>query len=195
MVIKVLRKHAIPHYIIKTNTIKDIIQSIKIIGKKIKKETKANNIIEQINKTINQLKIKKSSHSYTAMVILGLAHQSNQFYIVGKDNYFSTILEYLDVKNAYQGNIPYPQISLEKLIKLNPDIIITITSEQNSQIEQREKNYWINKKYLKAIQNKKYFFLNHSSLSLPGSQLNKTLKQFIQIIRPEWKITYKKKIL
>ena len=183
--IKFLKKNNFSYQLIKTNNVKDIINSIELIGSLINAKENAKKIVNKIKTVIK--KVTKASlklQRKTVLIILGTSKNSQQYYIVGREQYYSEILTYLNAKNIYQGNQKYPQVSVEGLIALNPDIIIILSNKKKEEIIKKEKEQWKKYKFLKAIKNNQFFYLNQPSLILPGSSLDKAIKILANTIHP-----------
>lgn len=43
---------------------------------------------------------------------------------IGQDNFFSKLIEIAGGKNAYDGDLPYPAISVEGILALEPDLLV-----------------------------------------------------------------------
>ena len=57
--------------------------------------------------------------------------------IAGKDDFYSTMTDIAGGLNAYTGAIPFPTVSYESIISMNPDIIIDIVSAQSGQVDRQ----------------------------------------------------------
>ena len=88
--------------------------------------------------------------------------------------------------NAYQGQISYPAISREKLLQLNPDIIIELLTEENWKATDQAKllQQWSNYPELKAVRDKKIIFLHENKHMIPGPRFVDTLEAFASAIHP-----------
>jgi len=88
-------------------------------------------------------------------------------------------------ENAYQGNIAYPSISREKLIQMNPDIIIDLITEDVWKKSGQEKllQTWGSYSELKAIQNQHIIFLHDNKHLIPGPRFTDTLEAFSKAIQ------------
>ena len=88
--------------------------------------------------------------------------------------------------NAYQGSIAYPSISREKLLQLNPDIIIELISEDAWKDLGRTKllQQWSVYSELQAVQNQRIIFLHENKHVIPGPRFVDTLEAFSRAIHP-----------
>ncbi len=163
------------------STISDILNSIEIIGKKInrKKESKAliNNIKNVLYKK-NKVKLKKK--------VLLIADRDpdrlKSMYIIGNKDFLSELLELAGAKNCYNGNIPYPSVSIESIVSMNPDIIIELSFIKNTKSKKKILKIWEKYKMINAVKNGKIFFKSEDFWKKPGPRIIKIFKELDRVI-------------
>ena len=112
--------------VFKTDTLVDIKNTILSLGTFFKKEERANELVSQINKNLLELK-SITSNKKILIVISPTRSLSNQIYVTGNNIYFEDIIKASSNKNAYfSKSLSQPVLNTEKVIKLNPDIIILL---------------------------------------------------------------------
>lgn len=163
-------------------TTDDILKSIELIANVLdKKEAGAKLVLELKNK-INSYKAQSTSEK-KVLIVIGKSVQSdliNRVFIVGKNTFYSELLELAGAQNAYAGESTYPQVSYEGLISLEPDYIIDLAPEAKD-IANVE-NLWLRLDQLKAVKNRKVRVLNDSFLVHPGPRFILILEKFREIL-------------
>jgi len=87
--------------------------------------------------------------------------------------------------NAYQGSIPFPPVSREKLLEINPDIIIELVNEKTwkSMGKTNLIKAWSSYPELKAVKNQNIIFLHENKHLIPGPRFVDTLEVFADVIQ------------
>ena len=116
----------------KTDSIKDIKYTIESLGKYFKKEARAKSINSLIDFTLVTLgEIVKDKK--ILIVISPNESLSNQIYVSGNYLYFEDIIKASGNINAFQSNSKsQPVVNSEKVISMNPDIIVLLAAMQRS---------------------------------------------------------------
>lgn len=173
-------------------TISDIINSIKTIGDSCGARTEANNLIANINKTIDQIKLKtKNAKRPTTIISIGRTIGEGTLkdvYIAGAKTYFSELIDLAGGVNAFQiDRGSYPTLSAEGLIHLNPDIIIDLVAglDLSSKNKKDILKEWNSIRSVNAVKNGRVIILDSNYIVIPGPRFILLLKDFANIIHPE----------
>jgi len=166
---------------VKHSTISDILNSIEIIGKKIDriKESKAliNNIKNVLYKK-NKVKLKKN--------VLLIADRDpdrlKSMYIIGNKDFLSELLELAGAKNCYRGDIPYPSVSIESIVSMNPDIIIELSFIKSEKNKKNILKIWERYKMINAVKDGKIFFKSENFWKKPGPRIIKIYEELDRMI-------------
>ncbi len=139
-----LKKLGIKLFTFETQTIEDIKNTINVLGKYFQKEQRANELINSIDNALKSLKgIVKNKK--VLIVISPNKTLSNQIYVSGNYLYFEDIIKASGNKNAfYSKSKSQPVVNTEKVIKMNPDIIVLLAPFLDNKPKQREEliNLW-----------------------------------------------------
>ena len=90
--------------------------------------------------------------------------------------------------NAWQGSgAQFPQISLEGIYTLDPDIIIDMAPDLRAYGLTREKiaAEWKKADRVKAVANQRVYLLEDDFVTIPGPRIAKTLELMAKAIHPE----------
>lgn len=123
-----LRQLGIRTMLIKIDTIDSIKKAIFEIAKLLNKEDKAAPIVKRIDSSLHRLKGVVSNKKI--LIPIGYYTElSKEIYVAGQNLYFDDIIEASGNRNALQnGQKTQPVLNLEKILKLNPDIVIILAS-------------------------------------------------------------------
>ncbi|MEA3522411.1 MAG: helical backbone metal receptor [Campylobacterota bacterium] len=125
--------------------IKDIKDSIALLGKKLSQEKKARQLIETIN--IAMQDAKRAQKPHTVLIVYGLQEDlRNGIYIAGHDIVFEDIILLSGNYNAYSEKLSaQPVLNYENIIALNPEQIIilhSLASAPNIDVQKALKNWY-----------------------------------------------------
>lgn len=167
---------------INNNTIDDIIKTYDILGDafNIQKVTDAKkekliNDIESIKKRVN----KGTKQKAVISIFRNYGEKVTSLTVSGGNNMYNDILEILNLENPFKDEQPYPEISIENIIRENPDIIIDLYHGRSTISAQKD---WEDLKMLKAVKNNKLYILNDVYLSLPGPRTAEIIKKFADTV-------------
>ncbi|MGJ8678535.1 MAG: ABC transporter substrate-binding protein [Akkermansiaceae bacterium] len=166
-----------------------IIQSIHTIAENFAQVELAKSITRDMELRINQVKRKQTTPRPSVLIIIGRDTSLNapsQVTIAGNKGVHQEYITIAGASNAYQGAIAYPVLSREKLIHLNPDIIIELTMKETWEKlgEETLRQQWQNFEELQAVKNDHIFFLHEDKHMIPGPRFVDTLEAISQIIHP-----------
>lgn len=181
----VFDKAEIENMTVNTATVEGILSSIEKIGRKCGVKERAEEVITRINDDIDELKEKvEEKSSGRVMIVVGRNKGTfENLYIASKKTFYNELLEILDCENAYtKTDINYPAISLEGVIRLNPDIIIEMlpgcADEKKSEIIEE----WNFLKDVNAVKNEKVYVFNEDYVCIPGPRFTLILQKIAEIL-------------
>ena len=124
--------------IYKTNTISSIKNTINDLGMFFKQEEKAKELILNIYNALLSL-ASITTNKKILIVISPKKSLSNQIYITGNYLYFEDIIKASGNENAYYSTNPaQPVVNTEKIIGMNPDVIVLLTPFLEGDIKEQE---------------------------------------------------------
>jgi iron complex transport system substrate-binding protein len=162
----------VPH-----GTLEDIFTEIQIIGKTAGVPERSANLVAQIKGSLDaiQSKAKAMTSPHVLMIVDRQQGTLNSLTAVGPNNYVNQILEIAGGTNVLaKPNVPqYPRISLETVLRENPDVIIDISGTQETEAARKASReatlaLWGQYKELAAVRNGHVYAGTTDSLVVPG---------------------------
>jgi iron complex transport system substrate-binding protein len=178
--------------IVKHDSLDEILDSINIIGNRCGKTTEAEKIVGGLKNKISQIQTAAKKQT-PPRVLISLGRDYSQdpcskptnITIAGNDGFYSQMVEYAGGQNVYSGKIPYPVISWESVITMNPQIIIDIgpveTKPIDAEIMTRQ---WKNFEQIDAAKNNAVYIFTEDYTAIPGPRFILTLEKIARIINP-----------
>jgi iron complex transport system substrate-binding protein len=171
-------------------TMEGIIDSFELIGKACECESQAmeltTDIEDQMEKILSPIRGRPLKRTMIA-VDRSKSRSLEQIYIAGNDGFFNKMIELAGGINVYDGNVPFPAISAEGIIQMNPEIIIELVPEttlQRSSVEELTDD-WASLTGVKAVEDNRVFFLTKNYVSIPGPRFILTLQDIVRLLHPE----------
>ncbi len=112
-------------------------------------------------------------------VLLSLMHPEEcarpvtELSIIGADGFYSDLISLAGGRNAYTGSAPYPRLSREAILALDPDLLVLAAPGCDG--EQSILDNWSALSSLKALRNRNVVFLNDPGDTIPGPRSLHTL--------------------
>jgi iron complex transport system substrate-binding protein len=106
-----------------------------------------------------------------------------EIHTVGRDGFYSELIEAAGGQNAYTGTLPFPRLSREALIILDPEVIIEVISDGANPEDARRD--WQNLASIRAVKNGRVFVLTEQSHTVPGPRFADTLALLSHAFHPE----------
>ncbi|WP_108061138.1 ABC transporter substrate-binding protein [Poseidonibacter lekithochrous] len=169
--------------IFKTDTISSIKKTITTLGKYFKRDEKANELVKTIDESLSSLSnIVKNKKILT--VIGPRKNLNNQIYIAGNNLYFEDVLKASNNKNAYYSDSTnQPVVNSEKIINMNPDIIVLLSPFLDGKIEEQErlKTLWQTLPVNASI-NKNIYIIDKTYSGIPSHRVIYFIRDFKKIL-------------
>lgn len=169
--------------IFKTDTISSIKKTITTLGKYFKRDEKANELVQTIDESLASLSnIVKNKKILT--VIGPRKNLNNQIYIAGNNLYFEDVLKASNNKNAYYSeSTNQPVVNSEKIINMNPDIIVLLSPFLDGKIEEQKKlkTLWQTLPVNASI-NKNIYIIDKTYSGIPSHRVIYFIRDFKKIL-------------
>ncbi|ADG93502.1 periplasmic binding protein [Arcobacter nitrofigilis DSM 7299] len=167
----------------KTDSIKDINNTIFSLGNYFDKQQKAKELISNINNSLTSLKsIVKNKK--ILIVISPKKTLSNQIYVSGNYLYFEDIIKASGNVNAFQSKSKaQPVVNTEKIIKMNPDVIILLAPffEGKTKELEKVKKLWLGLP-INAAKNKNVYAVDKLYAGIPSQRVVYFIQDFKKIL-------------
>ncbi|MDD2715260.1 MAG: helical backbone metal receptor [Candidatus Wallbacteria bacterium] len=169
------------YFEIKQDNIDDIFKSVLKLGRLLDRREQAELKLLEMKNEIRELAVKSRSSSKVLLVIGNLPGELKDIYLAGPDCFLGELLSRLGYINAYEGNIEYPKVSVEQILKSSPERII-ILSEKNNLSDQETAALCAPWKSLKLKHSFQVDVLHGEEVFIPGPRLLTTMKKLQKIL-------------
>lgn len=158
-----------------------VLASIRLIGQVCGVEKKAEKLYQSL-----QLSVVEQDYRQGKKVLVTISRLSTQnnirLWVAGNDGFYNRLLNICGARNAFQGDTKFQQITLEALVKLDPDVIILLREKMTSAEQQIEKKFWRKFPTLQAVKNNQFHIITGEEVMIPGPRFPILLKKFKDVL-------------
>ncbi|MEB7806392.1 ABC transporter substrate-binding protein [Mammaliicoccus fleurettii] len=162
-------------YIDDANSINEMYETFKQVGKVTGKEREANQLVRKVKSEINNVIKEVPKEQQGKKVFMEISSQPD-IYTSGSNTFYDDMLNSIKAENIYHDQEGWIKTDKESILKRNPDVMIT-TSGQNEDEYQKLNNNRDGFEQVKAVKEKHVHALNADMISRPGPRLAKGLKE------------------
>ncbi|HSQ34775.1 MAG TPA: ABC transporter substrate-binding protein, partial [Candidatus Binatia bacterium] len=154
-------------------TLSDLFASVHSIGAVLRSEKSAIRLVAAMQKELAAIAARaKGRRKIRALIIAGRnADELKNMYIVGKNDFLNDLLEIAGGVNAYQGEVHYPNISMEAVIAMNPDVILEISAHVEGIAAEKVLALWRPFKMILAVRRRQIKIIKQSFWLRPGARV------------------------
>ena len=167
----------------KTDNLNSIKLTINSIAELLNKEEKANILVESINKSLKN--IENIISDKKILIVISPRKDLNKIiYIAGNNLYFNDIIEISGNKNAYvSSSLSQAIVNVEKIIKMNPDIIIMLAPYINQRNISHDdlKKSWLDLP-ISATKKGNIYIIDKEYAGIPSNRVVNFIKDFKDIL-------------
>ncbi len=164
---------------VKHTTLRDLFDGVETISKALDIEAVGKKLILKIKDRLNR--VSQKSHGKkrlkTLLIIGRNPDKLTNMFIVGKRDFLNELLEVAGGVNAYEGNINYPNISIESVVAMNPDVILELSVFNEGIKEEKVLGLWERFPFISAVKNKKIKIIKDSLWLIPGPRVSRIAEE------------------
>lgn len=171
-----------------TRSLTGLRQTIEALGRSTGRTQQAQEVVARLDQGIARAE-KRARGKARPRVLFSIMHSYQglgyitEINAVGRDGFFSELIEIAGGENVYQGSLSFPRLSREAVIFLNPDIIIDVIPGVLDL--EAVRSDWLSLSSVEAIKNKRLILLTDERDTVPGPRIYQTLEILSRAFHPE----------
>jgi iron complex transport system substrate-binding protein len=168
------------------NSIKDIQNSIRQLGKILQKEQEARDLAAKIRSNFEEMSSKTSGvPKKRVLFVVGRNPGTlEDIYVIGRDNYINEIINLAGGKNVVKSNRFALKIAKDAILSFDPEVIIEITYDKTDNRESTIET-WSGLKEISAVKNNEVHIVSSSELLRPSQRIIEGAYILAHILHPE----------
>jgi iron complex transport system substrate-binding protein len=176
----------VPH-----GTLKDVYTGIQIIAKGAGCPERADPLIARIQSGLDAIRARAHAMPSPRVLVIADRRQGmlTDLVAIGPENYVNQILEIAGGINVLsKPELPqYPHISLETVLRENPDVILDLSGTQESEAERQAAraatlSLWQQNSELNAVRNHRVYVGTSNALLVPGPRTTEAAQRLFDYI-------------
>jgi len=173
--------------VVKNETINDVMKSITEIGEAVGEKEEGEKLLIRFQKKLEDVKkLIANLPKEKILIVVDKSPESLQgMYCAGKGNFIDEMATLAGGVNVLQDSTtPYPIVSKEKLIELNPDVILdmSIYGERKEVNNQKIMNSWKSLYSINAVKNNRIHLIDPTSITIPGLRIPENVEYLAKLI-------------
>lgn len=177
-----LEQLKIPLFVLDAQTLEDILLQIHTLGKMFEKTSAANEVTQIMRQRLAEIR-RKVETPPTRRVLYVL--NSQPLISVGPGSFIHQMIGLAGGVNiAAQAGVAYPRLSMEAVLKLDPEVLIFPSGEVET-VPRSEQQQWRRWDSLSAVKQQRFHEVSSNLLNRPGPRVIDALEQLAHAIHPE----------
>ncbi|NLB68277.1 MAG: ABC transporter substrate-binding protein [Lentisphaerae bacterium] len=176
----------INHLGVPSNSLEEIMRGIWELGEKFDRQENATIWLEQLDKIIEAAISAAPETKPRVLVCAGRdPGDLRRIYVSGKGNFYEDLIKIGGGVNAYDGTLPYPMVSIEGIIQMNPDIIIDVITgpSVDTTVVGDALYQWSRLTTVNAVANANVHIITDSWAARPGPRIGLIIEAFSNYIQ------------
>ena len=168
--------------------IEGIKSSIALLGKTMDAESEAQRIFDDMDRRIERIQLLTKDKP-RSRVLLSVGRHGGEgvqsLFIAGPGSFFDDLIRIAGGGNVYEGSVPYPSISAEGAVQMDPEVIIDIVPDLPEEQKSTIAKDWNTIPEVQAVANGRVHVLGDDYVAVPGPRFILTLEQMAQVFHPD----------
>ena len=159
-------------------TLDDVFAGIETLGKRFQVPDRAEKLNDSLKARLRTIQERtRTLPKLRVLLVVSRNYASGQLedvYAAGHDGLCEPLLDIAGGKNAYEGRSPYPKVSQEGILAMDPDVILEIIPDTaaSEQTQESLDRAWQTLPMLSAVRTNRIYRIPESSAALiPGPSL------------------------
>ena len=170
----------IPYAVVDRGGLTDAYTEIQQIGAAVGAQAQAETLVAKIRSRLERIHLQAINEKKpTVVFVIGREPGTlSGLILVGRDHFLSDLIEAAGGTNsiAKDSSQPYPHVSLETILRINPDVIIDMgdmgaTPQERERKAVEDKGLWKQVQNLSAVKNDKVYSLTSTAFVVPGPRI------------------------
>lgn len=178
----------LPVLTLDTRSLNGLIASLETLGQATGHTREAQALIREFREGIDAAR-ERAKGKPRPRVLFSVMHSSQgpggitEINVIGQDGFYNELIEAAGGVNAYQGTLPFPRLSQESIIFLNPDVIIDVIPEAENLESIRQG--WQKLASVTAVRDNRLFLFTGGADTIPGPRSMQTLAKLSLAFHPD----------
>jgi len=173
----------LPVLVVWNNTIAETLQAVRTIGSTIRLDREGESLAAELADGLERERSRLSgARPQKVLWLMG----RNPLIAVGEETFQQELLDAAGAENAAAGLGRWPSVTLEFVLKADPDVIIDSSMDRSgAKDDSSAVSFWESFPTMKAVRTGRVVALRHDSLYRPGPRMVKAMRILGQVLAPD----------
>jgi cobalamin transport system substrate-binding protein len=170
------------------NAIDQIVDSIRVIGRAANVQPKADQLVSDLRRQLDSIQ-RSVKHRDPPRVLIVVGRDvrlgsPESICVAGKGGLFDQMLMQAGGINAFEGHVPFPTVSREGILRMDPDVVIDAIGDmvEHDLDHQSIISQWSVLPQLKAVRNNRVYVFDQQSVIIPGPRFIQTISEMARVL-------------
>ncbi len=181
----------IPYAVVDRGGLTDAYTEIEQVGEAAGAKTQAEALVAKIRSRLEQVRSQSAKEKKpTVVFVIGREPGTlSGLILVGRDLFLNDLIEVAGGTNviARDSSQPYPHVSIETILRINPDVIIDM-GDMGATVQERERKtvesrgLWRQVSKLSAVKNDRVYSLASTAFVVPGPRVTEVAETLFMLL-------------
>src|SRR5690606_29277795 len=108
-------------------------------------------------------------------------------YAGGPDEWYDTLLTMTGGRNAYEGDVRFPELSVESVLRMDPEVVLELAPNLDEQglTADDVRAEWDTLPQVTAVKNRRIHVLDGDYIATPGPRFVQVLEDMARALHPD----------
>lgn len=169
-------------YVMEAKTVEDVLSHLHTLGRILERASAATQLVSEMRRRIRHIKERTATLPRPRLLYV---LNSQPLMTVGPGSFIHQLIELAGAENigAVTGQA-YPRISMEEVLKQNPDVIIFPVGDSEG-IPELEQQQWERWQGINAVRTRRLYQIDSRLVDRPGPRIVEGLERLAGLLHPE----------
>ena len=172
----------IPLFILESNSIEDVLRHIQTVGRMLGRTERSDAVAGDLRRRVTEVKTRTAGATRPRVFYV---LNSDPLMTAGPGSFIHQLIELAGGTNVAAGApVPYPRLSLEEVIRQDPQVILFPVGDEEG-IPDQEQQRWLRWPTLSAVKQNRFVRIPSVLLDRPGPRVVDGLERLAQQLHPD----------
>ena len=172
----------IPLFILESNSIEDVLRHIQTVGRMLGRTEQSDAVAGDLRRRVTEVKTRTAGATRPRVFYV---LNSDPLMTAGPGSFIHQLIELAGGTNVAAGApVPYPRLSLEEVIRQDPQVILFPVGDEEG-IPDQEQQRWLRWPTLSAVKQNRFVRIPSVLLDRPGPRVVDGLERLARQLHPD----------
>jgi iron complex transport system substrate-binding protein len=169
-------------YVVEPQTVEEVLSHLHTIGRMLARTQAATQLVADMRRRIQHIKERPARLPHPRLLYV---HKNRPLSMVGAGSVIHQLIQLAGAENigARTGQ-PFPDLSMEEVMKLNPDVLLFPVG-LSEEITESERQQWRRCESLKAARAGRLYPIDQALMERPGPRIAEALERLVSLLQPD----------